>query len=354
MKVTFFIGGLKGGGAERVVCNLANELIQDHCDAEILTVKKSENYGIDKKIECYYLEGVARCKLLSKLEKLRNLKRFLKSNKTDVYVVFLPVEICMFMHYRKFVKAPIILSERNDPSKYPWYIRLLLKYYMSKASGIVFQTEAAEKWYGLRNNIRTAIIPNPINPAFVVEKEHVGKENGDIVGIGRLAPQKNWPLLLKAYHKLAPELKRHKLVIYGDGDERHMLMELCANLGITHDVRFPGFTDSVRDILSEANLFIMPSDYEGMPNSLMEAMAMGVPCISTDCPIGGPGYLIQSGINGILIKTGSEQELCNAMTILLSNHYMAKRIGKEARLIGKKLAPDKIYILWKKFIQSCL
>lgn len=354
MKVTFFIGGLKGGGAERVICNLANELVNDYCEAEILTVKKSENYGIDKRIRYYYLEGKTNHKLLAKLVKLRKLKHFLKKNKTDVYVVFLPVEICMFMHYRKYTKASIILSERNDPSKYPWYIQLLLKYYMPKASGIVFQTEAAEKWYGIKNKIRTAVIPNPINPTFIETKEHIGKENGDIVGIGRLSSQKNWPVLLKAYCMLPSELKKHKLVIYGDGAERQKLITLCKSLGIARNVKLPGFSDSIRDILSKACIFVMSSDYEGMPNSLMEAMAMGVPCVSTDCPIGGPKYLIQSGINGILIKVGSVEELRDAMILLLTDIDKSKDISKNAQLIGEKLNPKSIYFLWKKFITSCL
>ena len=118
MKISFFIGSTSGGGAERVVCNLANRLVSDKYEVQILTVKNCDSYGLDSRIECISLEKGSKEKnrYLKKIEKLYKLKLFMKRNKTNLYIVFLPVEICMFMHYRKYTDAPIVLSERNDPA----------------------------------------------------------------------------------------------------------------------------------------------------------------------------------------------------------------------------------------------
>ncbi|MCI8730341.1 MAG: glycosyltransferase family 4 protein [Lachnospiraceae bacterium] len=355
MKISFFIGSTSGGGAERVVCNLANRLVLDEYEVQILTVNNSDSYGLDSRIECISLEE--RCKqknrYLKKIEKLYSLKLFLKRNRTDLYIVFLPVEVCMFMHYRKCTDTPIILSERNDPSSYSKLMQLLLRYYASKARGMIFQTEEARQWYKLEDRVHTEVIPNPIAIEFIADQgTYTRNHNGNIIGVGRLSPQKNWSMLLNAYAKLPDEFRSHKLVIYGQGNEEKKLKQLSERLKIEKDVCFPGFCRSIKDALKEAELFVLSSNYEGMPNVLMEAMAMGLPCIATNCPIGGTSFLIRHDENGMLVEVGNTRELTAAIMTLLSDKDKADRMGIEAKKIGEKLHPEKVYSMWKNFIQE--
>lgn len=355
MRITFFIGSTKGGGAERVVCNLANAFSDMGEDVQILTVKESDNYGLNKNIQYVSLESgiISKNKYINKIKKMCMLKRFLKMNVTDVYIIFLPIEICMFLHYRKIVESPIIVSERNDPSKYSTLMKRLLKYYVKKSQGIVFQTEDVKKWYNLNDKVHQMIIPNPINKQFLQIKKDVHLENNhEIVGVGRLTTQKNWEMLIRAYSNLPNGLKNYELVIYGEGTERDNLLALCQELGVEKRVRFPGFTNDVMSVLENARVFVMSSDYEGMPNSLMEAMAVGLPCISTDCPVGGPKYLIQSNENGILVSVNDEKDMTNALARILSNIEFSRKLGYNAKKIVEKVEPNRIAQQWKDFIEN--
>lgn len=353
MKVTFVIGQLIGGGAERVVCNLANSMVNDNIDVQILTLKKGKNYPLDSRVIVRNIDNKINNSIVKKIKKEIDLGKIIKVNETDVYVVFMAVEICAFMHHRKYAKAPIIVSERNDPSRYPRHLKMLLKYYVPKADGAVFQTKEAEKWYGLDSGVATTIIPNPINQVFLTDNDNAYNPDGDIVGIGRLTAQKNWSLLIRAYSNLPDEIRiKHKLSIYGEGEDKTKLQCLCNELGIYDKVIFHGFTDSVKEVLLNASLFVLPSNYEGMPNSLMEAMALGVPCIATDCPIGGPATLIVNGKNGWLVPVGSDEEMSKTMRCILSNNEEAMKVGKEAKITAEKYKPGYVGELWRKFIKS--
>ena len=117
-------------------------------------------------------------------------------------------------------------------------------------------------------------------------------------------------------------------------------------------VFFKGNYSPIYDKLKDASLFVLSSDYEGMPNALMEAMALGIPCISTDCDGGGAKFLIENNVNGLLVPKGDVIALANAMQIILSDSDKAKKLGLEAAKIQKKLAPEVIYRKWEEFIEK--
>ena len=116
----------------------------------------------------------------------------------------------------------------------------------------------------------------------------------------------------------------------------------------------PGVVENVKEKIYDSSLFVMTSDYEGMPNALMEAMALGLPVISTDCPCGGPKFLIENNINGILVEPNDIDELKNAIIKVLSDEGYSKMIAQNASEISEKLNPVKINDCWKTFIESIL
>ena len=143
-------------------------------------------------------------------------------------------------------------------------------------------------------------------------------------------------------------------MIYGEGEQRSELEKLAESLGISGHVLLPGNVQDIADKLEKSTMFVLSSDFEGMPNALIEAMALGLPCVSTDCPCGGPKYLIEQGKNGILVPVGDVDALSHAIRGLLSDPEKREQIGKNASTVCERLAPEKIYGQWEEFTEEIL
>lgn len=209
-----------------------------------------------------------------------------------------------------------------------------------------------KNWYG--NSIGSAavkIIPNAINKEFITA-EYSGPRNKQIVSSGRLTEQKNHALLIKAFAGITAKYPAYKLVIYGDGPLRKDLELLASNLGIADKVSFPGYTTEIRKKIERSSLFVLSSDFEGMPNALMEAMALGVPCISTDCKGGGARFLIKNGTNGLLTPIGDVEALQAAMEKILSDQFFADNLSHNAHKLCETHSPEKIYAEWENLIKK--
>lgn len=355
MKVTLFIGSLYGGGAERVTCNLASYLVQHGHQAEILTMSETEKaYELDERVSVKTLLSLEERKntVMNTFIRMPRFWRYLKTSDTDAYIVMLPKTTIMLLMFRRLTKTKVIAAERVDPASYSERIAKMLKKYAKRADGWVFQTEDAQKWYGDSiKDCKAIVIPNAVNPAFI-RPHYEGKKRKVIAGAGRLDVQKNFDLLIRAFAKIAPEFLEYNLIIYGKGNEEQELKSLVESLGLQGRIEFPGNIQNIAEEMEKNTMFVLSSDFEGMPNALMEAMALGLPCISTDCPCGGPRYLIQDGVNGLLVPVGDTDEMAEAMRKVLSDSNLAENIGKEAMKIAEELFPEKIYGKWEKFVSS--
>ena len=160
-------------------------------------------------------------------------------------------------------------------------------------------------------------------------------------------------LLLHAFEKVRKKHPEYQLVFYGEGSLRKELEQEIRTKGLTQAVQLRGNTSDVKGAIREAALFVLASDYEGMPNALMEAMALGLPCISTDCPCGGSAFLIRDGENGWLVPVGEEEALAQQMCEVLENPEKAREAGCAAQEITKQLNPDVIYRTWDEMLQLC-
>lgn len=353
MRITIFISALSGGGAERVACNLANYLAAQKHDVDILTM------GEATPAEPLF-NGIREVSLLKDeergsyafdfLKRILRLRSYMKKENTAAYVVFLPRLTMLISFFSNLTKAPIIMSERADPKVYSEKVKKALRKVSEKVDGAVFQTEEAQAWYKPHlKGTAHKVIPNAINPSFI-RKPYEGEREKVIVGAGRLNEQKNFHLLISSFARIADKFPEYKLVIYGKGNLLESLQNLAKEKGIENRVEFPGFVSNMPETLERASMFVLSSDYEGMPNALMEAMAVGVPSVSTDCGGGGARFLIQDGENGLLVPQKDEEKLATAMEKILSDKEFAGKISANARKLQETLAPEKIYGQWEEFI----
>lgn len=319
-KVVFYIGSLSRGGAERVIVTLANYLNKKGISCIVVTTYQREvEYQLDEGIERVVLSTPKKRNIFSRC--INNIKQLLKLR--DVVKKEHPNAVLSFMGEPNFrmllscfgLNTKKIISIRNDPEKeYPSFItRLFAKIFFKFADHIVFQTEDARKWFPISVQKKSSIILNPVADVFY--KTHFNGVRRNIVTTGRLVPQKNHKLLIKAFSKIANKVD-DDLYIYGEGFLRAELEQLISELNLRDRIFLPGVVKNVAEKIKSAKLFVLCSNFEGLPNSLMEAMAMEIPCISTDCPCGGPKMLLN---NNFLVKNNDDVQLGKVMLSLINS-----------------------------------
>lgn len=251
-------------------------------------------------------------------------------------------------------KTKVIISVRNMPEKeYMGFLgKIISKYILPVADGCVFQTAEAAKYFKKRLRKKSTIIPNPVDKKFFeIERD---SKFGQIITVGRLTEQKNQKLLIDAFKKVHNRYDNIRLLICGDGEKKIQLEKYIKKNDLEDCIRLCGNVENIEEYLQKAFLFVLPSDYEGMPNALMEAMAVGLPVISTNCPCGGPRGLINNRVNGVLIPVRDEDLLCAAIINLLENPELANFLGKNARECLKEYMIEPITLKWENYIKLIL
>ena len=170
-----------------------------------------------------------------------------------------------------------------------------------------------------------------------------------IVAVGRVDANKNHEMIIRAFAGLAEKYPDYRLVIYGEGDLRPSLLRMAEKMGLKDRVRLPGSISDVASAIYKASFFVLSSYSEGMPNTLIEAMALGIPSISTDCPCGGPAELIEDGVNGYLIEPGDWEKLQDILQKLVDDPRLAQKVGENAAKIQETLNPDRMNKMWEDY-----
>lgn len=368
MKITLFIPNLIGCGAERVMVNLANYLQSSGNDVTMLNYRYCESpYELDSSIKrrflyknkpkenffgkCWQYFFTGSYHRFHEKRRLSKLKRFVKSQSTDCYLVMLEQSTIDLLKLRKYISCPIIVSERNYPENYREEIKAQLFELARFADGFVFQTEAARGCYG--DNVKSStIIPNAVNKDFINLTPFSGDRRKAIINIGRLEDQKNQALLIEAF--AAADLKDYTLEIYGDGPLKTDLQNLITDLGLKEKVFLKGHVPNVKEYIADASIFVLSSDYEGIPNVLLEAMALGLPSITTDFSGGGAHILIKDGENGLIVPKGDAMQLSSAIKTLAGDKTLADRFRDNSLEKIRRFYPENIYPKWEEFIKNII
>ena len=297
--------------------------------------------GLDKKRPCAPLGLMCSYFVKSSLE----ISEICKHKKISLIITFKENPLCIAQIVKRITHVKHIHSERDDPYyRNTVAARLKMKLY-KYVDWMVFQTEGAQHFFGKDIIEKSVIIPNPVN--MPCEKWESSIAQKTIVNVGRLNIRfKRQDVLLRAFAKLNDRYNEWILCFYGDGVDREKLEQLSKFLKISDRVKFYGKVSDVNERLIKDGIFVLSSDTEGLPNALMEAMALGMPVISTDCSPGGARFLIENGVNGLLTERSSEDRLKDALILLIESDEMKLSLGRNARKSMEKYHPTIICNKW--------
>ncbi len=383
---------LKGGGAERVASILTNEFYKKGYDCEFLltSCERSEviSRDLDKRIPIIILREAFKksfadifykilqistsvmCKPFEKMgmkvptfysylsfvanyhKEIKALKEVLKEKGNATVVSFLQPTIPMVLLAGRKTKNRIIISERGDPKrlmKHRYGHNFIKKYY-KRADIIVFQTEDAKNTYPHNISSKGVVIFNPIKENL--PPRYIGERNKNITTFCRISYQKNLPVLVKAFSDVHKDYKDYRLRIIGNTqneDDEKSLKEIKAlinKLKIADFVDFEPFSLNVhKEIIGDA-VYVNSSDYEGMSNAMLEAMAIGMPVVCTDCPIGGAAAVIKNGENGLLVDVGDVNGLAEAIKKVITDKELSAKLSENAVKIKEELSLSNIAREW--------
>ena len=360
-KIAFHLNCLEQGGAERVVTNLANRFSKEGYQVIIATEWYGENeFQIDPKVRRVHVglrEGdEKKHRLIQFMLRVKYLRKFLKEEKPDILIPFARKALYRGLMAAYFIKIPVLISIRTDPAGHyeERSDKIQIPLLFPRADGCVFQTEGAKEFFAPRLQDNSRIILNPVNAKYIgVPRPE--KRSKTVVQSGRLVDFKNHPMLVRAFVNVHRKHPEYDLKIYG-GDSfdgtKEILEGLIKELHAKDYIHLMGASDSLEKDLADAALFAFTSDWEGLPNALMEAMALGLPIVATDCPCGGPGTIMTNEVDGLLIPIKDQQALEDAMNRLIEDPEFAERLGAEARKIADRANDQAIYEQWRDYIEE--
>ncbi len=361
LALCFLTGGMGTGGAERVIATLANIFAGQGHRVKILCMgrdKKQAGYELDRKIEVVYT-GVGRgCFLARKVRQLRRILVLLKSYRPDILISFQNYINIQAVFLGKAAGIPVIASERSFPGKNmegTVGLNRLCKWAYSRADAVVCQTKEQREYFGLRNKGNSYIIMNPFRIPVDEIPEYTIRDEVLLLGsAGRLEESKNFSMLIRLMANLKDDFPELRLVIWGEGSQKEALIKLSEELGVRDRVEFPGVSRDILNEMGKMDIFLFSSRYEGIPNALIEAMCMGIPCISTRFEGGGAELLIRDGENGLLVDTDNEPKLEEKTAALISDEGLRRKISFEAKKLRSEVEPEMIAGKWMEVIQRTI
>ncbi len=360
--IAFYIGSLHKGGAERVFVNLAEFFLEEGYRVTMVTQYKypdKEEYSLPEEIKRVLSdlapEEINNSRVINFFRRVNKLHQIWKSEKPDLALSCIGKNNFMTIVTTMRTKTrPVVSVVGEAREEYPnRLMRLLADFLFPFASGIILQTERSKYFFNKRIQRTAVILPNSLNPDFI-KPRYEGERDRRIVSVGRLDANKNHEMMIRAFAAMKDKYPEYTLTIYGEGELRTYLENLAEELGVSGKVFLPGVIPDVAAQIEKASLFLMTSYSEGVSNALIEALATGLPVISTDVPSGGTVELMTDGVNGLIIPTGDQTALEQAMDCVLSDVSYAERLGREAAKIQERLAPERVNRLWQEYFEHLM
>lgn len=393
-QIIFLIKVMSGGGAERVVSLLSKAIAQKGIQVSLVlthqSLSEADLTNVDRRVKVISLPDevkiVAESHLAAKiimllarfigklhipeceekssilkyysrnLNQIKWLKNYFKKNKQATVIAFLYDSI--FMTLLSADKSnKVIISERGDPGQsYSRTTIAFIKQTFRKADERVFQSPNVKKWYEENIGVSGRVIFNPVKSDL--PEPFIGERKKRIVNFCRISSQKNLIMLVDAFALFHKDFPEYELDIIGDpvGNGAvgyfNSVKERIQYHNCEDFIHILPSRKDVHDYVKDYSMFVSSSDFEGMSNSMLEAMALGLPCVCTDCPAGGARAVIKDGENGLLTPVGDAQAFYLAMKKLAENPELANKLSANSIKIRDEQSIDKIVKKWMELIND--
>lgn len=356
MNILFITASIGYGGAAKMLTFVANQLYQRGHHVSVVNLNITAQ-GIEqplhKDISIHNLDGTTG--KLKKIFCIRSITKIARKEKTDVIVGFTMFPNLYACLVGKLLGIPSVMSERGDPRltfEHSWKSKLLVSI-INRCSGGVFQTGGAQEFYGKHLREKGIVIPNPIFVKGEVPNVPYGDRKKTVVSVGRLDNyQKRYDVMLKAFQLFSEKHPEYSLKLYGNGADKEKIAIWAEEMGIAGRVRFMGLTKQPMQDIAADGMFLITSDFEGISNSLLEAMAAGLPCVSTDHTPGGARLLITDHEDGLLAPVADAEKLAAAMCEYAENPALAEKCGENAKRVLQRFDPERIIDTWEAYIEE--
>jgi glycosyltransferase involved in cell wall biosynthesis len=369
MKLLFFIHSLSAGGAERVTATLANYWAEKGWNVTVITIagKGRDFYHLNSRIKRIALELDCNSAnyfeaLFKNLQRVRALRAVMQQERPNVAVAMMVTANILLAIAGLGLTIPVIGSERVHPPTVPlgriW--ETIRRWSYSHLFGLVAQTSQSADWlYRNTSAPRIKIIPNPVSyplqsheprilPAKIQEEIACSSL---LLAVGRLESQKGFDYLIQAFSEVGARHPDWGLVILGEGKQRTELEHQIKSLGIGNRVRLPGAVGNVGEWYAAADLYALTSRFEGFPNTLLEALAYGVPSLAVDCET-GPRDILRNEVDGLLVRENDYPALVAALDRMISNDKERANYSKRAIEARDRFSTERVASLWEQLIKK--
>lgn len=365
--IFFTLSSMYGGGAERVASLLCNHWANKGYEVTLIPTYSGRGrcgYELDPAVKLDYLADHVRfhkIPVIGKIIRLLALRKLIKSRKPDVIISFLTdVNIGVLLATRG-LGISVIVSERTyqPMAELGSFLENLRRITYPWANAVVVQTQESRQWQEkITPKAKVHVIPNPLVfpvtniPPTRAPAEFTQDGYLHILAVGRLNQEKRHIDLIHAMAQLIKQSTKIKLIILGEGKERGTLETAIKTLDLEQYVNLVGHVGNLHDWYQVADLYVMSSYFEGFPNSLLEAMAYGIPCVSYDCPV-GPRSLIKHNVNGLLVPLAEGSNgLATAMHTLIEDSALRDKLGQNALSVRQDLLITTISQKWEELFDG--
>lgn len=355
--VAFVTISMGGGGTERVISILANKYCEMGISVTILMIAGNQvAYELDHRIQIICVSGATGGSFLGRIKRVKELRAFFKENKRTSIIAMGTVAAMFALLSKIGLRNKMVISERNDPNRLNHKpinktAKMLRNFLYRGAKSIVLQTEDVKRCFPDYLVKKSVVIPNPISSSLPEAFVNDNREK-TVITAGRLTEQKNHKLLIDAFKEFGCIYQDYRLKIFGTGELKDKLQEYIDKSGLQEKAFLEGFSSDLYSELQKGGMYVSSSDWEGISNSLVEAMAMGIPTIATDCPVGGSRMFIENKVNGILIPVHDKEALVLAMSYIAEQADAVREMSKEAMKIRGKISVNRIAKQWLELFEK--
>lgn len=336
-QILFVTVSMAGGGTERVIATLANYFVGNlGYSVKIMMIAGDKiSYKLDEKIDIISVGGNSGGKLIPRIKRLVKMRKIIR-NYTPCNIIAMGSVCGIFtaLATLNLKNIHLIISERNNPDRinkreYSRWLKFIRNILYGFADKLVLQSEKSKEAFPIKLMAKATVIANPLEENLIPIYE--GKKSKKIVSAGRLTDDKNFQMLIKGFELFADNHEEYSLIIYGSGELHDMLQDIIDNSRHRKRIKLLPFSKNIHNEIKDAAIYVSTSNSEGISNSIVEALALGIPVIGTDCPIGGTAMLLNDGENGYLIKMNDVAVLADCMSYIADNQDLAKKLSDNAR-----------------------